>query len=143
MGFFRNLRYGNIVLTPQYVSKMYYVHLENYNHYDLTLFVTDICLDRYEEKFEFWTLRINDILSLVEDLGGNNLPFKNSDLMTISMLLRRLGLNGDLTLISLSILILETSFLEMDLKTQTKWIIEIVTELHYCHIPSNLIVTKN
>lgn len=140
MGIFRTLRLGNIVLTPQYVSRMYFIYSNTGKKYDLYDLIINICLDRYKDEEECAENLINLIRLaelLTKDLSIDLL--ENDNIFFLNQFLKRLGA-GDLTILSIGLLALETSFLAQDHKTIAQWTIEILRELKKLNVPDDLIV---
>ena len=52
MGIFRTLRLGNIVLTPQYVARLYHSSIKSNHNFDKEDLIMRICLDRYKDSDE-------------------------------------------------------------------------------------------
>jgi len=142
MGIFRTLRLGNIALTPQYVARIYHSAIKSNQNFDKEDLIINICLDRYKDSDECAD-KLLQLHSLVNfDLKKSGVAaLMNEELTFLNLYLSKTGINGDLTLIVLAILIAETTFLQQDNKTQSEWVIEIATELESCKVPQNLIVT--
>lgn len=142
MGIFRTLRLGNIVLTPQYVARLYQSTINSNKKFDNLDLIVNICLDRYKDSDECADklFQINSLVNIELKKTGVA-ALMNEELTFLNLFLSKTGISGDLTLIVLAILIVETKFLEQDHKTQSDWVIEIATELESCKVPKNLILT--
>jgi hypothetical protein len=119
---------------------MYFIYLNTGKTYDRDDLMINICLDRYKDEEEC----ADNLLKLISLVGHLTKDFsidqlENDNIFFLNQFLRRLGA-GDLTILSIGLLALETSFLEQDHKTIAQWTIEILRELKKSNVPVDLIV---